>query len=129
MEFIDNHSAGGEALRLCLCVCVHVPPICFVSSMPRIKFTVSGKVQGVWFRACTQEKAKTLNLTGWVVNTLAGTVRGEAQGDTEALGKLKHWLEYEGSPLSKVSKAEFSDIPEETCATECEEFVVKRGRY
>ncbi len=97
--------------------------------MPRIQFIVSGKVQGVFFRACTQEKAKALNVTGWVMNTLAGTVRGEAQGDTEALGELIHWLEHEGSPLSSVSGAEFVHIPEETCATEYEEFVIKRGRY
>ncbi len=97
--------------------------------MPRIEFVVSGKVQGVFFRACTQEMAKAMNLTGWVMNTMAGTVRGEAQGDTETLGKFKHWLQFKGSPLSEVSGVEFHDIPEETCATECEEFFIKRSIY
>ncbi len=97
--------------------------------MPRIGFVVSGKVQGVFFRACTQEKAKSMNLIGWVANTTAGTVRGEAQGDAETLGKLKYWLQFEGSPLSEVSGVEFHDIPEETCDVEDGEFIIKRGRY
>lgn len=39
-----------------------------------IKATISGKVQGVFFRQGTLEKARELNLTGWVKNLANGDV-------------------------------------------------------
>ena len=44
------------------------------------RFEVSGKVQGVYFRAYTQKQAKKLGLVGWCMNTERGTVIGEIQG-------------------------------------------------
>jgi len=31
-----------------------------------IKYLISGKVQGVWYRANTRAEAKRLGLTGWI---------------------------------------------------------------
>lgn len=42
-------------------------------------FEVYGRVQGVFFRACTVEKANTLGVVGWVMNTHYGTVKGVIQ--------------------------------------------------
>ena len=47
---------------------------------------VKGKVQGVWFRAFTKEKAEKIGLTGWVHNQASGSVYLEVNGnkkDTE----------------------------------------------
>lgn len=50
------------------------------TEMQRIAFLVHGHVQGVFFRVFTQRSARAHNLTGFVRNTSAGKVAGEAQG-------------------------------------------------
>lgn len=42
--------------------------------MVAVKLTISGRVQGVWYRAWTVENAETLGLDGWVRNRRDGTV-------------------------------------------------------
>ena len=63
---------------------------------------VSGKVQGVWFRVATQDKAKDLKLTGWVRNTADGRVEVTAFGEKDALDLLFTWL-HEGPELANVT--------------------------
>ncbi|MCK5226908.1 MAG: acylphosphatase, partial [Desulfobulbaceae bacterium] len=46
----------------------------------RYHVVVEGRVQGVFFRACTQEEALRLNLTGWVRNRPEGTVEALIEG-------------------------------------------------
>ena len=53
---------------------------------------VAGKVQGVFFRASTQQQAKQLNLTGWVKNLPDGRVEVFACGEQDKLDKLHKWL-------------------------------------
>lgn len=67
-----------------------------------------GKVQGVFFRKYTKDKAKTLGLTGWCMNTPQGTVKGQLEGAEDKILQMQEWLRTEGSPQSKVSNAEFS---------------------
>ena len=57
----------------------------------RIHVIVSGKVQGVYYRASTQEQAQALGLTGWVRNLANGDVEFEAQGRHEQLDSLLQW--------------------------------------
>lgn len=72
------------------------------------EFEVRGRVQGVFFRACTQEKAKSLGLVGWVMNTPQATVKGVIQGsDDEAMRSMKMWLSTQGSPASIVERCDF----------------------
>ena len=49
---------------------------------------VKGKVQGVWFRAFTKEKAEELGLTGWVQNQPGGSVYLKVKGKKETIEKL-----------------------------------------
>lgn len=70
-----------------------------------IHFFVSGKVQGVWFRANTQKKAQTLNLTGWVKNLSDGRVEVLACGEKTAVEQLHDWL-WQGPELAKVTQVE-----------------------
>ncbi len=72
--------------------------------------TVSGKVQGVYFRAWVFDQAQSLGLKGWVRNLQDGQVEILAQGDEEGMAALKERLP-QGSPLSRVEsvKADFID--------------------
>ncbi|CAB4473137.1 unnamed protein product [Rhizophagus irregularis] len=67
-------------------------------------YEVFGKVQGVWFRKYTKDKANELKLVGYVKNTERGTVSGIAQGEREKIEIFKKWLQYEGSPSSRIDK-------------------------
>jgi acylphosphatase len=49
------------------------------------QITISGKVQGVFFRGWTVASAKELALTGWVRNRLNGDVEAFVQGEEEAV--------------------------------------------
>ncbi len=73
--------------------------------MKSLRIKIYGKVQGVFFRAYTQEKAQKLNLTGWAKNEPDGTVLIEAQGEKEALEKFLKWCR-QGSPHSQVEEIE-----------------------
>ena len=61
-----------------------------------------GKVQGVWFRACTQEQALQLGLSGWVKNCPDGTVEIHAEGEKETLEPFIDWCR-KGPPAAQVS--------------------------
>ena len=52
---------------------------------------VSGRVQGVWFRASTQETAKRLALTGWVRNVPDGSVEAVFEGPRAAVEAAVAW--------------------------------------
>jgi acylphosphatase len=59
--------------------------------MERYTFRVDGKVQGVWFRRSTVQKAKELGLTGFVQNEPGGSVYVEAEGEKSKLMALVSW--------------------------------------
>ena len=85
--------------------------------MKAFKATVSGKVQGVWFRDSTRQEAIKLKVTGWVKNTLGGTVYLEAEGEENNLKSLERWLHI-GSPHSRVDRVNLQWIvPTKTYST------------
>lgn len=67
---------------------------------------VKGKVQGVWFRKYTKERAEALGLKGYVKNEVNNDVYIEAEGPEQKLTNFIDWL-HEGSPFSKVSEVIF----------------------
>ena len=73
--------------------------------MKAFKATVSGKVQGVWFRDSTRQEAVKLKVTGWVKNMPGGTVYLEAEGEENNLKSLERWLNI-GSPHSRVDRVD-----------------------
>lgn len=73
--------------------------------MKAIRFTVFGKVQGVFFRASTIEKAVELGIVGRVRNNTDGTVSVHAQGESRALIALENWL-HDGPPQAHVERVE-----------------------
>ncbi len=62
---------------------------------------VSGRVQGVWYRASTQRKADELQVTGYARNLADGRVEVLACGEADAVAALVDWL-WIGSAASKV---------------------------
>jgi acylphosphatase len=67
----------------------------------RLEATVSGLVQGVYYRQFTYQEARRLNLVGWVANQADGTVRVVAEGERDELHKLLAFL-HRGSPSAHV---------------------------
>ena len=80
-----------------------------MSSAEERCFTVKGRVQGVFFRACTVRWAQQLGLVGYVKNNANGTVSVVAQGAPSALDQLYLKLK-KGSPLSKVTQVDFEQV-------------------
>lgn len=75
------------------------------------RFVVSGKVQGVWFRASTREQALKLGLHGYANNLADGAVEVVVRGDALAIESLQRWL-WQGPPLASVTalvRETFSD--------------------
>jgi len=70
------------------------------------KIEVKGRVQGVWFRKYTYQKALDLGLKGFVRNEQDNSVYVEVIGDLPRLDKFVKWL-YQGSPLSKVNSVDY----------------------
>ncbi|MBA3928462.1 acylphosphatase [Pseudoxanthomonas japonensis] len=69
--------------------------------MAAAHFLVSGKVQGVFFRASTRERAMDLGLSGRATNLPDGRVDVIAEGDAAALDALQAWL-HEGPAAAQV---------------------------
>lgn len=63
---------------------------------------VSGRVQGVFYRATCVRKARALGLTGFARNLADGRVEVLACGAQPAVEQFMAWL-WEGSPASKVT--------------------------
>ncbi len=75
-----------------------------------VHYVVSGKVQGVWFRLGTQDKAKELGVTGWVRNLPKGGVELIACGDETQLASLYEWLK-KGPELANVTNVTQEQVP------------------
>jgi acylphosphatase len=73
-------------------------------------FRVRGRVQGVFYRAATQERAMQLGLTGWVRNADNGDVELVACGDPTSLEQLEQWLR-QGPPAARVSAVQGQVVP------------------
>jgi len=68
-----------------------------------LRAVVSGRVQGVFFRDFTRQKALELGLKGYAKNKPDGLVEVEAEGERQALEKLLAHLR-QGPPRSTVEK-------------------------
>jgi acylphosphatase len=79
------------------------------------RFIVSGRVQGVFFRASTREQAQRLGLSGHAKNQDDGSVEVVAAGDPEAIDALADWLR-QGPPLARVDTVERSDASDAAMA-------------
>ena len=70
---------------------------------------VSGRVQGVFYRASTARRASQLGLNGYARNLADGRVEVLVCGAAESVAKLCEWL-WEGPPAAEVSGVVISEI-------------------
>ncbi|OGT29622.1 MAG: hypothetical protein A3E87_06020 [Gammaproteobacteria bacterium RIFCSPHIGHO2_12_FULL_35_23] len=70
---------------------------------------IIGKVQGVYYRAFTQQKAIELGLTGWVRNLQNGDVEAFISGPETLVQKMLKWL-YSGPTQAKVSAIHTQEV-------------------
>ncbi|MGK0297959.1 MAG: acylphosphatase [Gammaproteobacteria bacterium] len=73
-----------------------------------IYFKISGRVQGVFFRASTKSMADLYGIKGWVKNQPNGDVEGIATGDAIRLILFREWLK-RGPAMAKVLRFEVVD--------------------
>jgi acylphosphatase len=74
------------------------------------RFVVRGRVQGVFYRASTQQAAQRLGLTGWVRNRADGCVELVASGEDARLDELEKWL-WQGPPNARVENVTAEPAP------------------
>jgi acylphosphatase len=67
----------------------------------RAHLIVSGRVQGVFFRAETSRAAQLYGVTGWVRNLSDGTVEAVVEGDRVDVDSLINWCK-KGPPIASV---------------------------
>ncbi|WP_354359418.1 acylphosphatase [Pedobacter sp. UYP30] len=71
--------------------------------MKHLKITVTGKVQGVFFRASTKAVANQMGINGFVRNEKDGSVYIEAEGEIFMVDELVTWCK-EGPDGAKVEE-------------------------
>jgi acylphosphatase len=77
---------------------------------------VSGKVQGVFYRASAAERARVLGVTGHAKNLPDGRVEVLACGEEAKVEELIEWLR-QGPPTAKVSGVEVEEVNKEEMPT------------
>ena len=78
--------------------------------MKRLHVYISGRVQGVFFRAETQRTANRFNLTGWVRNIADGRVEAVFEGDNTNVDKMIAWCHI-GPPAARVEEVLTKEEP------------------
>ncbi len=76
----------------------------------RAHVTISGHVQGVFYRAATQRQANTWGVKGWVRNLPDGRVEALFEGDQAAVQAMVSWC-HSGPPNAYVTGVEVSYEP------------------
>jgi len=79
-----------------------------MSDRTRVHVFVSGKVQGVYFRATTRDTAREHGVDGWVRNLDDGRVEAVFEGSGEAVERLVEFC-HEGSPAARVDDVDVTD--------------------
>jgi acylphosphatase len=79
-------------------------------AMSRVQVWVSGRVQGVFYRATAERVASGLGLSGWVRNLSDGRVEAIAEGPAEALEAFVRWC-HEGPPGARADDVTVESHP------------------
>jgi acylphosphatase len=77
-------------------------------AMRRVHAIVTGRVQGVAYRAATAREATRLGLAGWVCNRADGSVELAIEGPDAAVAELLAWCAH-GPPAARVAEVEISE--------------------
>ena len=75
-----------------------------------VRVRISGRVQGVFFRASCARRADELELSGWVRNRPDGDLEAVFEGPDEAVEDIVAWCR-EGPPHARVDRVEVQSEP------------------
>ncbi|MGC8907864.1 MAG: acylphosphatase [Desulfomonilaceae bacterium] len=90
-----------------------------MSTLIRRRVIISGRVQGVCFRAYARDEARRLGIKGWVRNLPDGNVESVIEGEQGAVQAMIQWF-HQGPPYGSVSKVTVWDEPMEERFTDFE---------
>lgn len=90
--------------------------------MKHLEIIVEGRVQGVFYRASTRDKARELGLAGYVMNQPDGSVLIHAEGEDEVLSQLIDWC-HQGPRNAAVTHVHSRELPLENF----KDFMIKRS--
>ena len=74
----------------------------------RKRVVAHGRVQGVFFRDSTRQRADSAGVTGWVANRPDGTVEAVFEGDADAVERLVTWMR-EGPRGASVDRTQVNE--------------------
>jgi acylphosphatase len=74
-----------------------------------VHYRISGRVQGVGYRAFVAGAARAERLDGWVKNLPDGSVEAQVEGDAEALARFERRL-WQGPPMARVDEVATDDV-------------------
>ena len=74
-----------------------------MANLARAQVLISGRVQGVFYRAYTRDQAVARGLTGWVRNLPDGRVAAVFEGDREKIEGMLAWCR-QGPPYAAVDE-------------------------
>lgn len=80
-----------------------------------VRCFISGRVQGVFYRAATRKQALSMGLTGYARNLPDGRVEVLACGDEQTVTALRNWL-WEGPPHAQVKDVQWQTVSEQNSA-------------
>ncbi len=80
------------------------------ASRIRVRIVVTGKVQGVFFRASARDEANRLNIGGFAMNRPDGSVLIEAEGEPGAVEQFRNWCS-RGPSRARVDDLNVTPIP------------------
>ena len=108
-------SRGSRAVRQREWLQVERPDPSQQQRIERWQLTVRGRVQGVGYRAACCQKARELDLNGWVRNQADGSVEVQAEGPLHKLTELRMWCERgpQGAGVHSVSHSQLAPIRED----------------
>lgn len=79
--------------------------------MRTVRCIISGRVQGVFFRASTKDHAEELDITGSARNLPQNQVEVIATGDSANIDRLIEWL-HKGPAGAEVTSVSIDEIEE-----------------
>jgi len=74
----------------------------------RVRVAAHGRVQGVFFRDSTRQRAESLGVSGWVANRADGAVEAVFEGERDAVERMVAWMG-EGPRSAAVSEVEVNE--------------------
>jgi acylphosphatase len=81
-----------------------------VSGIVARRLTVTGRVQGVFFRASTRDRARRAGVAGWVRNRPDGAVEAHLEGTEDAVALVEAWVRDGGPRAAVVDRVEAVDV-------------------